>query len=427
MIRSYSLDELVSVFHGPDDPDQAETPALRPVSTLLYWFQGIVFGDNVVFQRIFLSGLMVAFLFTVGLLLRELSLSAAHVAVVLVLFTCSRVFTSLMLWITCSSLILCYIFMVLSAVFYLRFVERNDSKHLLVVSLGFATLATFIREEAYTLPAVLPLLWLLSRFDPKNRTIPSHCLGRAAAGSIAAALVMALHFSLRSAFVPDAPQASVSLGRLWPSLHSAWLPGGRESLGQIDLALKVIWTSFTAVLVVLFLYLGSKARLAQFFGFCVVGVILCTPALGVPRAFGIAMPSLAFFSAISVAIVEIHQRIFYERYRQRFWKPVILSIFVLGIEVGAAAGIRRSLYVAEALNENSAERAVYNGEFVFVYGLPSKHVTIPAERREAELARLAKSGVRSRDDFIELINDPQLFIANHETTLFRARYNYLSF
>src|SRR5260370_6540899 len=127
---------------------------------------------------------------------------------------------------------------------------------------------------------------------------------------MAIALIVAVHFLLRSAFVPDAPQAGLSMKRLvqglWPSLQSAWLPGGLESLGQIDYAIKLLWIGFTVVALLGFLCIASKPRFAQFFGLTVLGVVLCTPALGTPRAFGIALPSLVFFTAIAVAVIEIN-------------------------------------------------------------------------------------------------------------------------
>jgi hypothetical protein len=43
-VRPYSLSELASTFHGPNDPDRIETVALRPVATLLFCLQGVVLG-----------------------------------------------------------------------------------------------------------------------------------------------------------------------------------------------------------------------------------------------------------------------------------------------------------------------------------------------------------------------------------------------
>src|SRR4029450_3734187 len=57
-IRHYSVSELLSTFHGPYDPDGVETPALRPIVTLVYHLQGTVFGDHIILQRAFVTILM---------------------------------------------------------------------------------------------------------------------------------------------------------------------------------------------------------------------------------------------------------------------------------------------------------------------------------------------------------------------------------
>jgi hypothetical protein len=95
-----------------------------------------------------MATLMGGLLWAVGRLCREAGLSFRHVVVVLVLFASSRVFASLVLWIVLGSLILAYTFMVLTALFYLRWLKRG-SGYLLALVFGFAALAVFTREEAY--------------------------------------------------------------------------------------------------------------------------------------------------------------------------------------------------------------------------------------------------------------------------------------
>src|SRR5262249_20168543 len=153
--------------------------------------------------------LMGGLLWSVGLLLRETGLSFRHIVVVLVLFASSRVFASLVLWITVGNLILAYTFMVLTALFYLRWIKR-DRPHLLALTFGFAALAVFTREEAYTLPVALPLLWWLSSTDKSNYRRPiTTALGVAA--------IVALQYIFRAVFVPDAPQPALRLAQLWPA------------------------------------------------------------------------------------------------------------------------------------------------------------------------------------------------------------------
>ena len=304
-IRPYSLSEIASTLHGPNDPDGIETVALRPVATMLFCLQGILLGEHIVLQRLFMAALMGGLLVATGLLLREAGLSLRHMVVVFALFAFSRVFASLVMWITLGTVILSYIFMMLSALCYMRWIDRQDGR-LLWVTFGLATLAIFTREEAYVLPVVLPLVWLLARG-------PSHWR-RALAGAVGVGAVMAVHVLLRQSFLSDAPAVRVSWESLtedfWPSLQSAWLPGGLRALGTVDLWLKGLWQGFLGALILLFVLAGrNRARLAVL-GLCVLALVLCTPSLGVARSFGIALPSLAFLTAISVAIVEVRGVVF---------------------------------------------------------------------------------------------------------------------
>jgi hypothetical protein len=425
-IRTYSWAEILSTFHGPNDPDGIETPALRPIATLLFCFQGTIFGENVVLQRVFMAGLMGGLLWTFGLLLKEVGLSFRYAAVVFVLFSSSRVFASLMLWITLGSLILCYIFMTLTAVFYLRWLT-GERPRCLALTLGFAALAVFTREEAYTLPVVLLLLWCITSPSRTNWR-------RTVAGVFGVASIMAAHFILRRVFVPGTLPIELSLKSarsLLRCLRSAWMPCGDDVRDDGDLLLKTLWQSFLVILILAFVRIGSNRSLVQFFGFYALGVILCTSALGAPRPYGIGMPTLAFFTAISIVILEVYQRSSRMCYGQPLWRPAVLSVLLLGIAMGVWGGIQRSMYVAEALHENSVLKVIRDGRLLF--DLDEKPASIPAGRRKACMARLAALGIQSPADWGRLVSavkkSPRPFILNRDTrsALFLAKYDYMSY
>jgi hypothetical protein len=424
-IRSYSSAELLSTFHGPNDPDRIETPALRPVATLLFCLQGTVLGEHMVLQRAAMALLMASLLAAAGLLLREMGLSYQHIALVFALFASSRVFASLVLWLTNGQLILSYVFMCLTALFYLRWVASGDRRYLLATLICTAV-AVFAREEPYSLPIVLPLLWLL--VSP-----PWSTWRRAAAGTLVCASILVVHVILRKAFVPAAPAVLItadSAEALMTAIKSAWMPGGYGVTGVADSTLNTLWRIFVAVLLLTFVAIGSMRSRMRFAAVCMLGVILCAPALAVPRAFGIATPSLAFFTAISLAVFEIHRSSLPPLHRP-IWRRLVLSVLWIGIGVGVGAGIRRSQIVAEAIHENSAIKVMRDGSFLLdTYSRPA---TVPAARREAGLARLAALGIRSRADLKKLEQDiderPEVFRRNRETraALFLAPYDYLSF
>jgi len=81
-IRPYSWNELLSALHGWSDPDKLETPAFRPLATFLFAIQGSVFGENMVFQRIFMTSLMEILLVVLGLFLLELRLDLFQMGIV---------------------------------------------------------------------------------------------------------------------------------------------------------------------------------------------------------------------------------------------------------------------------------------------------------------------------------------------------------
>jgi hypothetical protein len=425
-IRHYSFSELLSTFHGPFDPDGVETAALRHIQTLVYHLQGTVFGDHIILQRAFVTILMGGFLWSVGLLLRETGLSFRHIVVVLVLFASSRVFASLVLTLAVSHLILAYTFMVLTALFYLRWIKR-DCGHLLALTFGFAALAVFTREEAYTLPVALPLLWWLSSPHKSNYRRPI-------AVALGVAAIVALQYILRAVFVPDAPQLRIAqlwpaLGQFWLAFHSSWMPGGSIVL-EHDHLYNFVWTGFLFFLAAVFIRFSDKRRLELVFGICVLGLVLCTPALVVPRAVGIALPSLAFFTAISVAVADVQDGFSSGRYGQALWRPAIFVVCLIGLAIGVMAGVRRSGYVAEAMNENAAGSVIANGEHVFDMFGP---LTIPEGRRRAMLAHLNALGIRSREDVIRLRDSvdttrrPRAQPLMLNPPMFLEKYEYMSF
>jgi hypothetical protein len=396
-IRHYSFSDLLSTFHGPYDPDRVEMPALRPIVALIYHLQGTLFGEHTLLQRAFVTILMGGLLWSVGVLLHETGLSFRHIAVVLVLFASSRVFASLVLWITLGNLILAYTFMVLTALFYLRWIKRG-CWHLLGLMFGFAALALFTREEAYTLPVALPLLWWLSSPHKSDYRRPI-------AAALGVAAIVAVQYVLRAVFIPDAPQPPLRIaelrpafGQLWLAFHSAWMPGGSTFL-EHDRLYNFMWTGFLFFLAAVFIRFSDRRRLELVFGICVLGLVLCTPALVVARALGIALPSLAFFTAISIAVTDVQDGFSSGRYGQGLWRPAIVVVCLIGLAIGVTAGVRRSIYVAEAVHENAAGSVIANGEHVFDMFGP---LTIPEGRRRAMLAHLNALGIHSRQDVIRL-------------------------
>jgi hypothetical protein len=422
LIRTYSGPEIVSVFHGVVDPDKIETPGLRPVSILLYNLQGLLWGENILLHRIFMLFLMAVFLFLVGVLLSELGIRFFQIAIVFALFISSRVFASLVLWVSLSHLILAYIFITLTALFFVHWIKQRRTM-VFVLMLLSATVATFIREESYTLPVALPLIWLLSTPD---RTRWREVL----AASLSLLVIFAFHYWLWHFFIPNAlsPQFTLTAAKkLLRAMASSWLPGGFTMIGVADKLIGFLWVSFLIALLVIFLVASRPLARRRVLGICCLGALLSLPAIGVARPFGIALPTLAFMTAVPIGLAEIYHHTTFRGWQRH----AVTGFAMLGLVVGIVGGVHRSMYVAESLRENCAVRAERDGEFLF--DILDHPATIPKSRREAGLLRLAGLGIKSAEDVKDLRRDLRENRSRFEQTgkdrqgLFLPKYEYLSF
>ena len=421
LIRKYSGPEMLSVFHGVVDPDKIETPGLRPVSILLYNLQGSLWGENILLHRIFMLFLMALFLFLVAVLLSELGLEFFQIAIVFALFISSRVFASLVLWVCLSHLILAYIFITLTALSFVGWIKQRRAIFFVLMLLS-ATVATFIREESYTLPVTLPLIWLISTPD---RTRWREVL----AASLSLLVIFAFHYWLWHFLIPNAlsPQFTFSAAnKLLRAMASSWLPGGYTMIGAADKLIGFLWVWFLIALLVIFLVASRPSARQQVLGICCLGALLSLPAIGIARPFGIALPTLAFITAVPIALAEIYRHATFRRW-QRY---AVIGFAMLGLTLGIIGGVHRSMYVAESLRENCAVRAERDGEFLFDI---DHSATIPKPRREAGLLRLAGLGIKSADDVKNLRRDLKEDRARFEQpskdrqSLFLSKYEYLSF
>jgi hypothetical protein len=427
LIRPYSGAEIRSAFHAVIDPDKIETPGLRPCSIFLYDFQGTLFGENIFAHRVFMIVLMGIFMVAAGMLLLEIGLGFSQLVVVFVLFVSSRVFASLVLWICLSHLIMAYIWIALTALFFVLWVKKGRWFFLLLMLVA-TILATFTREETYTLPVVLPLLWLISFSDRSHWR-------RVLTAALSILAIVCFHYWLWHFLVPNAlsPEFGVSaVKRFLGATGAALLPvGSPKWIGSADNFIGYAWIIFLISIVLLFFRRANRESRWRFLGACWLGALLSLPAIGVARSFGIALPTLAFMTALSIAIAEIYNRLQSRDESFKWQRYAVLAIIIFGLAVGVAGGIRRSKCVAESVQENSAWRMVRDGKFLFdMFDHPT---TIPEARREAGLARLRAFGIQSAADVRTLEKtlrqnrDQPGQSAPVPTGLTVSKYDYLSF
>ena len=425
-IRPYSWAELRSTLYGWSDPDKFQTPAFRPLAAFLFALQGSSFGENVVLQKVFLTFLMWILLLVFGVLLAELRFDFAQIGIVLALFVSSRVFASVNMWLTLSPLILCYLFMILTGYLFLLW---NRHRRVLYLCLMFvcAIMAVLAREEAYVLPVALGFLWLLSsrRWQAWPRML---------APVLGVFVIVAIHVVLRHVFVPEAPAPDITPLKIkvfFISLASSWLPGGYSTIELADWVLKALWIGFLAGLILVFVRVSTFRWRYRVLGTCCLGVVLALPALGIPRSFGVTMATLAFMTATSMMIPVIYRELASSKLPGKWRKYAFVAYVLLGLAIGIAGGIHRSIYVAESLHENCVRRVDEDAQFIF--NMEDRHATIPEQRTEAGRDRLRALGIYNLKDLSRLINDatenPGPYQRNRETRtgLFLPKYDYLSY
>jgi len=191
---------------------------------------------------------MAVLLCSVGILLLELGLHFIQIAIVFALFVSSRVFASLVLWISLSHVILAYIFIVLTAYFFVLWVKRRRGVFFIVM-LACAIVATFNREEAYTLPVVLPLLWLISSPDRAHWR-------EVLLAAVSLFAIVCFHYWLWHFLIPEALSPHFTLGAakmLLRVIGASWLPGGYTMIGRADKLIGLLWVGFLIALVLIFL------------------------------------------------------------------------------------------------------------------------------------------------------------------------------
>jgi hypothetical protein len=425
-IRPYSWNELVSTLHGWSDPDKIETPAFRPPAAILFAIQGSIFGENVVSQRIFMTMLMGILLFVLGVFLLELGFDLFQIGLVFTLFVFSRVFASLNLWVTLGSLILCYIFVVLTGYLFLLWIKHRRILHAFLMFMC-AAVAVFTREEAYVLPFALPLIWSLS-------SRPWRAWRRMLVAVLGVLTIAGVHFTLRRIFVPEVPSLDftiLKLKMLLISIKSSWLPGGVTTTGFADRLLAALWIGFLIGLAVMVARLNRSHSRWRVVGTCFLGCVLSLPALGIPRSFGIAMPALAFMTAVTVTVAEVWRQIASAKHSHKWRQYAFVGYVIVGLAVGIAGGIRRSMYVAESLHQNCIPRVEDDAQCIF--NLRERYATVPEERMEAGRARFAALGIYNTTDLDRLDEDsrehPERYERNRQPRdgLFLPKYDYLSY
>src|SRR5205807_7810277 len=130
-------------------------------------------------------------------------------------------------------------------------------------------------------------------------------------------------------------------------------------------------------------------------------------------------------------VSEIWRQIQSTKQSHKWRQYAFVGYVTLGLAVGIAGGLRRSMYVAESLHQNCIPRVEDDAQCIF--NLRERYATVPEERREAGRTRFAALGIYNTTDLWRLNKDsteqPERYERNRQTrkALFLPKYDYLDY
>ena len=388
LIRTYSIDELMSVWSGSWDPDGVETPAFRPMATLFYHTQGTIFGEHVQNQKIFVFLLSYLLFILIIKLLNKLNFNKIEIFLISALLIFSKIFTTLMSWMTMSHLIFCYILLFLCLINYLNWLEKNK-----IINIFFAILfgigSILTREELYFIPALIFLIGLyFSKFTKKN-------IIRIFFISFIFFILVVIHYYLRSIFTEDAPQIVFGGFRSFLAhlLQSGITSGWFSFMTKITV-LQFAWLSLIFFVSLILLVNISKISLIdikKIFILLLISLTTSTPSLISSRAFGIFIPSI-FSLALIVKIFFIYKNNSEFFFNKSFLSKISNIIIILLIIFGISGGYIRSDEHLKAINRYSIYIIASDTQVIFEKSYVEK-TSVPEIRKKQKKLFLENLGI----------------------------------
>jgi hypothetical protein len=409
LIRSYSLEEILNTWVGTWDPDNIETPSYRPIAILFYHFLGHIFRENTFYLRIFIFLMSLSLIVLANISLLKIGFTRIELTIFSVLIIFSKIFTTLVSWITLSALVFCYISAFISLIFFLLWLENGRFKNYFL-SLLFAFIGIFTREELYILPGFIFLFSLCLQGEIHRK------IKKKIYGCIPIALLVLLHMFLRKIFVLEPEQFQlnyysvflesnfffggdndISFVNLIKAFKASFLPMGYFSTRYSDtyqISISVFWISLVSLISILN-FINRKRVFLNLFRiiiFILLAALLSLSNLATPRSFGIFLPSIFAIGIICLLIKNLFDLIFYSKLQ--FLKKVFYmsSIFLL-ICTGVIGGHIRSNQQINSFNLYSVYIVNYDSICVYQYPKDGFKETIPEKRLKKKLEHLASLNI----------------------------------
>jgi hypothetical protein len=403
LIRSFSLLELQNAWKGNWIPyDGIETPAYRPITTFLFHIQGTFFKENIILQRLFVFFLIVILICLVNILFFKIGFNQKENAFFSFLIIFSKIFTTLVAWLTLSHLLLCYIFYISTLIFlinYIKLKKEND----FILTLIFFFLTIFTREEGYTLPFVMLLFYIYFN----NAKISFKYFNDYFKIFTITSLIIISHYVLRKTFVIDAPSLnlqSTSFNDYYLSLKYSTFPGGIVSYSRIDTFFVRYWKIFNIFLIIFFFkkILSEKLKnpiaLKNNIFFLTLIFICCLPNLVALRTFGIFLPTIFYLAIITQTI----SYIFKSTLKNCFTNKFLTYIILISLIISLYSFYLRSKAHLITMSQYSANM-IFAATNVF-FGPNSNIVIVPPERKIKQVNFLKEMGIYKWVSFQEILD-----------------------
>tara|TARA_A100000164_G_C21896745_1_gene768341 strand:+ start:449 stop:1843 length:1395 start_codon:yes stop_codon:yes gene_type:complete len=381
--RKYTNEELLNTWSGNWDPDNIETQSYRPIAVLYYHITYVFFNENTLLFRIFVFFEILILVILTNQLYQLLNLSKNQIIIFTSLLIFSKIFITLVAWFTISVLIFVYILAILSIKFYLLSIDERNNFYLFL-SLLFAGLSIFAREELYVLPIILFLIYFF-KYNLNKKNI-FNCIKK----TFLFFVLVFLHIFLRKKFIPEADhlqiidnkiyfgESLIGFGGFIKAVKSSFLPMGYLSSSYSDDIQKIFsifWIFLILIsILIIFKFLNlDKNKLKKISILFLLVFASAVPHLTIPRSFGIYLPSIFGLMLISLLINNLLFNI------NEFGKKInffckILSILIL--ITGISGGIYRSYMHTQSMNKFSKAIVDYDARMIYDYD----SVSIPIER-----------------------------------------------
>ncbi len=405
--RKYSFEELRNIWVGNWDSDGIETPSYRPFAVLYYHLIYLVFEENTFLLRNFIIFEALILILISNKLLEYLNFNKLTIIFFTLLIVFSKIYLTLISWFTISVLIFVYLLSISSILFFLKSIENKKNTYYFI-SIIFALVGIFTREELYIMPIILFLIYFY-KYEINIKNLFS-CLTRV----FPFLLLILLHMALRKEFIPEADHLQLSgymikygdnflnFGGLIKAFKSSFLPMGYlSSLYSTFVQSLFSWVWITIIFtssIILFKKKNILIKLKKIIILILLVLICCLPHLTIARSFGIYLSSFFALALVAKLLDALFLLTKNGNVKKNYFYIFLITLLLIS---GTIGGIYRSNEHAKSMSQYSLDIIRFDALFIYGYKNDDTEVSIPKKRyllKERHLKELGINDFRWGDE-----------------------------